>query len=289
MSNSPEESDPPDGLRGLSVCSFESRKASEIRGLLERQGACVTVAPSMREVPLAANSAALEFAEQLIAGGIDIVIFLTGVGARSLAQAVEVKYDRDTFFAALRRAIVVVRGPKPAAVLREWKVPIHHQAPEPSTWRELLALLDECAPVAGKTVAVQEYGQANPELYEGLADRQAHVIPVPVYRWELPEDTAPLRAAIERTIAGDFDVLLFTSAQQFRNVLEVADSAGLCSAWLAAAKQCVVGSIGPTASEALTGAGLPADVEPEHPKMGHLVIAAANAARPLLKSKRSGV
>lgn len=242
----------------------------------------------MREVPLAQNAAALEFARRLFAGEIDVVVFLTGVGARALADAVASHYDRGLFFQGLARTTVIARSSKPAAVLREWNVRIDHQVPEPNTWRELLALVDERIPVAGKTIAVQEYGQPNPELYEGLTGRQARVFPVPVYRWELPEDTAPLEAAIRGTIAGQFDVLVFTSAQQFRNVLEVAESAGLRTAWLEAAKRCVIASIGPTASEALAGDGLPPDVEPEHPKMGHLVLATAKTARQLLSSKRSG-
>jgi uroporphyrinogen-III synthase len=166
-------------------------------------------------------------------------------------------------------------------------VPIDHQVPEPNTWRDLVALLDATLPIAGKRVAVQEYGEPNPELYEALQHRQAEVIPVPVYRWALPEDSGPLAAAARGTIAGEFDVLMFTSAQQLRNVLAVAGSAGLSDDWLCAARRCVIASIGPTASETLREAGLPPDIEPEHPKMGHLVQAVAREARGLLETKRN--
>ena len=37
----------------------------------------------------------------------------------------------------------------------------------------------------------------------------------------------------------------------------------------------VVGSVGPTTTETLRAHGLPVDVEPDHPKMGHLVAALA--------------
>lgn len=275
------------GLAGLRVCSFESRKGSEMRALLERQGAIVTIAPSMREIPLEENHEAFAFAEKLFAGQIDVVILLTGVGTRALADALDTKYDRAAFLEALQKCTIVVRGPKPAAVLREWKVRIDFQVPEPNTWRELLTLLDEKSPVADKRVAVQEYGQPNPELYAGLTSRNAIVTAVPVYRWEMPVDTAPLLAAIRATIAGEFDVLMFTSAHQLRNVLTAADSIGKRSEWLAAARRSVVASIGPTASETLSAEGLPPDIEPEHPKMGHLAIACSNEARQVLISKRA--
>jgi uroporphyrinogen-III synthase len=41
----------------------------------------------------------------------------------------------------------------------------------------------------------------------------------------------------------------------------------------------VVGSVGPTTSETLRAHQLPVDIEPEHPKMGHLVAAAASSWR----------
>lgn len=258
-----------------------------MRSLLERQGAIVTIAPSMREIPLDQNPEAFAFAEQLFAGQINIVLLLTGVGTKALAETLETRYERSAFLDALQKCTIVVRGPKPAAVLREWRVRIDHQVPEPNTWRELLALLDEKAPVSGKTVAVQEYGQPNPELYEGLTERQAKVVAVPVYRWSLPEDVGPLLAAIQATVAGAFDILMFTSAHQLRNVLEVAESASLRDKWLRAANRCVVASIGPTASETLEGAGLKPDIEPEHPKMGHLVLAAARFARDVLNRKHA--
>jgi uroporphyrinogen-III synthase len=134
-------------------------------------------------------------------------------------------------------------------------------------------------PIAGKTIAVQEYGQPNPELYSGLNDRGATTIPIPVYRWELPLDLDPLRAAVHATIAGQFDVLLFTSAQQAHHVLQIAEEQGVKDEWLAAANNCFIGSIGPTATETLLELGLTPDCEPTHPKMGPLVSETLTAAR----------
>ena len=262
----------------LRVCSFESRRGDDMRSLLERQGAVATIAPSMREVPIDRNAEALAFGEALLAGRIDTIVFLTGVGARALLDVLETKHPRDAVFAALNAKRVVVRGPKPVAVLREWGVRIDHRAPEPNTWRELLATLDAEVPLKGTTLALQEYGLPNHELTAALESRGAAVVRVPVYRWELPENVEPLKAAVHGTIAGEFDALLFTSAQQIHHVLQVAESMGLREAWIAAARGCCVGSIGPTCSEALREEGLEIGVEASPPKMGHLVKAVVEAA-----------
>ncbi len=79
---------------------------------------------------------------------------------------------------------------------------------------------------------------------------------------------------------------MFTSAYQLTSVLEVADRLGVRDAWLAAANRCVIASIGPTASETLREEGLTPDLEPSHPKMGHLVKETCEAARELLAAKR---
>lgn len=272
----------------LRVCSFESRRRDEMRQLLERFGAAATVAPSMREVPLEQNQPAFDFAEQLVAGQLDTVIFLTGVGARALLELIATRHDRRQVLAALDRCTVIVRGPKPVAVLRDWNIRIDHRAPEPNTWRELVQMLDdEQVPLAGRRVMVQEYGKPNPELSDALRQRGAVLTTVPVYRWMLPEDTRPLEAAVRGTLAGEFDVLMFTSAYQLTSVLEIADRLGVRDAWLNAANRCVIASIGPTASESLREAGLTPDLEPSHPKMGHLVKETCAAASGLLAAKRS--
>src|SRR5688500_18844699 len=140
----------------------------------------------MREIPIADNPDALACAATLIAGGFDLMVLLTGVGTRALLEVVDHAGTRAPFLSALAATKVAVRGPKPLAVLRELQITPWVVAPEPNTWRELLAALDDKAAelsLRGARVAVQEYGAANPELLRGLEERGATVTRVPVYRW----------------------------------------------------------------------------------------------------------
>ena len=77
---------------GLRVLSLESRRSAEIEKLIRARGGQPFVAPSMREVPLEDNPAAFHFATGLFAGEFDMVILLTGVGARLLDQILETRY-----------------------------------------------------------------------------------------------------------------------------------------------------------------------------------------------------
>ncbi len=273
MSN-PEST--PTGLDGLRVAIFEARMAGPMADLIRKHGGEPVEAPSLREVPIGDNPAALAFADRLIAGEFDLVIFLTGVGTRYLTRVIETKYPREEWVEALKRAKVAIRGPKPVTPLRELGARIDLQAPEPNTWRELLGALDENIPVKGLRVAVQEYGQPNPELIKGLESRGATVTPVPVYHWALPDDTVPLREAIEEIVEGRIGAVVFTSAQQVVHFLQIAAEDGHdADLRIALARSVIVASVGPTTTETLHAHNLPVNIEPEHPKMGHLAVALA--------------
>ncbi len=264
------------------VLVFESRRAKEIAELIRMNGGEPFVAPALVEVPLEQNQAAFEFAGRLYAGEFDMLILLTGVGTRLLQKILATRDPQEKFFAALRRLAIVARGPKPAAVLREWQIPIAVSVPEPNTWRELLAA------VAGRperSVAVQEYGKTNQELVAGLEAQGRTVLPVRVYQWELPEDTGPLANALNDLLAGKFDAALFTTGVQIEHFLNFADRTGTREAAQHALGRIFVGSIGPTCSESLRECGIKPAMEPSHPKMGILV---REAAAQYAETQRTG-
>jgi uroporphyrinogen-III synthase len=277
------------GLTGLRVVSFESRRSAEVAELIRNHGGTPMQAPSMREIPLTDQHEALAFGEALIGGSFDILILLTGVGTRLLVTTLATRRPREEVVAALGRLTLVCRGPKPIAALREVGLVPTLAVPEPNTWRDLLSALDGTLPIAGKRVAVQEYGARNEELLAGLRQRGAQVATVPVYGWALPEDTAPMRAAIERLVAGEVDAVLVSSATQIDNVFHVAAEIGAADALRAALRErTVVGSIGPITTAALQHHGVEPDLQPEHPRIGHLVAEIARQATVLLERKRRG-
>lgn len=272
----------------LRVVSLESRKSQEMRSLLERHGCSAISAPSMREVPLADQHEAFAFGEELLRDEYPIIVLLTGVGTRMLVDALSTKHAQDRVVEALGRAKLVCRGPKPVAALKGLGLKPTLVAPEPNTWNDLLALLDAQLPVTGQKVAVQAYGRLNEPLLDGLRARGAEVRSVAIYAWALPEDLAPLQAAIAQICAGSVDVVMFTAAQQLAHLFEVAAQSGSEAELSRALKErVVVASIGPIMTEALSARGLQADLEPEHPKMGHLVQAVARSAPSIAAHKRA--
>jgi uroporphyrinogen-III synthase len=266
------------GFNGLRVLSFESRRALEIALLIRNNGGEPIVAPSTREVQ-APNEDERKLIQGILHNEFDAIIFMTGVGSRALVQAAEAEGSREKFLAALRRTQVVVRGPKPAAAMREFNVPVTLAVPEPNTWREIVMALDANADkvsLPGRRIAIQEHGEPSPQLYEALRERGADIFPVRVYRWELPDDLGPLKSAIRSLVDGQVDVVLFTSSVQLVHAIQVANEMRCKDEFLTALNHAVVASIGPIASETLKENGVRVDLEPSHPKMGFLVKEAAD-------------
>ena len=273
---------------GLRVLTFESRRASELASLISTYGGTPMLAPALREVPLDSNAEALEFAAGLIRGDFDITIFLTGVGTRTIADVIEPQYSRAVFSEALRRTRVVARGPKPVAALRELQVPVWASAPEPNTWREVIASVDANfgSQLTGIRIAVQEYGVSNVELLDALRARGAVVTRVPVYRWALPDNLGPLRDAVTAIADGGVDVVLFTTGVQLVHLWQIVEEMQREDDVRRGLQRAVVVSIGPTTTEELQRHNLAADFEPSHPKMGVLVREAAERSGEMLRAKR---
>ena len=274
---------------GLKVGAFESRRAVDVTRLIERLGGVPWVSPSMREVPLPSSPQLVRFANELITGQVDIVIFTTAVGFQHLMALVERHVDRQRFLDALADVTTVARGPKPAQAMRDAGLPPTWTVPEPNTWRELLSTLDQHVPLANQQVAVQEYGLPNPSLLAGLEARGAQVLTLQVYRWELPEDCQALHDNVRRLAGRALDVVLFTCAHQVTHLLRVADELALRRPLLSGLREAVVASIGPTTSEMLRQCDLPVDFEPTHPKLEQLLADTAEQSVRLLRASGKSV
>ena len=273
---------------GLRVLSLESRRAKEVEKLIRTYNGQPFVVPFMREVKLESNHAALDFADRLMRGELDVVIFMTGVGVKTLLDIVETRYDRAAFLEALGKVKIVSRGSKPEAALRELKLRSVASAAEPTTWHELLVAIDRYFGDTLKTqrVALQEYGASNPELLAELTDRCASLLKVPVYQWALPHDLQPLRECVHGLVHAGVDVVLFTTAVQVIHLVQIAQELNLVADMLAGLRSIVVVSVGPTTTAELLHYGITPDFEPSRPKMGFLINEAAQYSAQVLKGKR---
>lgn len=258
-------------LSGITAICFESRLSESATNLIEKYGAHVISAPSMQEVPLEEHDEVFRFGEKLFAGDIDILICTTGVGTQMLIDTLKTRYELEDILKALKNITIVVRGPKPIRVLKEVGVPFEVIVPEPNTWKEILDALGSheiTADLKGKTVAVQEYGESNEELLDELKQQGADLLPVRVYRWALPDDTAPLKKGLQSVLNGSVKLAVFTSKTQIDHVMQMAVEEGLDGRLKEEMNNLFIASIGPVCTRGLHSHGIQVDFEPTRPKLG---------------------
>jgi uroporphyrinogen-III synthase len=270
---------------GLRVLSLESRRAKEIETLILRHEGRPFVAPSVKERAVDDHGEARRFVERLEAGEFDMVICMTGSGIAFLRDTLSAYMPAERLGAALRRATIVSRGPKPIGILRTLDVPVQVVIGEPNTWKEIV---EAVASRPERRIAVQEYGRPNRELNAALEALGATVTPMAIYRWELPDDLEPLREAVRKLVSQQVDVVLFTSSIQLDHLFEVARMMGLeTHVRKALTGDVVVASIGPVMTASLEAQGIVPAIIPLHPKMPGLVKAAAEQAGALLAARRA--
>jgi uroporphyrinogen-III synthase len=257
------------------IAFLEGRRATEMADLIARHNGVPLAAPCLREVH-SPDSPALQVGIRRVCDEpLDLAIFLTGVGTRTVFEAAAHGGLAARLLERLAAATVVVRGPKPTAVLRQLGVRIDVAAPPPNTSTEVLAALAS-TDLRGKRVLVQLYGQPNPELSEALSARGAHVLELAPYVWERPIDPAPLLRLLDALDAGDVDALLVTSQAQVDHLFDIAHERQREPRLRGVA----VGVQGPIAEAAVERHGLQATFRPEHGNMGALVLAAARYFAP---------
>ncbi|HTD76698.1 MAG TPA: uroporphyrinogen-III synthase [Chloroflexota bacterium] len=257
-------------LRWAVVAFLEGRRTAELADLIQRHNGVPLAAPCLREVHSPDAPSLQRDVLRVCEADLAVAIFLTGVGTATVFEAARLMGRDEQLRRRLEQALVVVRGPKPTAVLRKLGVRIDISAPPPNTTNEVLAVL-EPIDLDGKTVAVQLYGEPNPSLSQSLHARGAHVIELAPYVWERPVDPAPILGLLDALDVGSVDALLITSQAQVDNLFGVARDHGRTPRL----QHVAIGAQGPVAEAALARHGLEATFRPAHGHMGALVLAAA--------------
>jgi uroporphyrinogen-III synthase len=262
-------------MKDKTIAILENRAGEQMADLVRKYGGTPFCAPALAEIPDIDPAHIAELLHEWDSKPPDIFIFQTGVGVKALFAATDTLALTNTLLRFLDAARVVVRGPKPTAVLRSRKVRIDFSAEEPYTTTEVLAELD--AKLDGKRVVVQRYGETNLELQKILENRGAQVIEIATYRWSLPEDTQPLIRLMDALERGEIDLVAFTSASQPNNFFTVATQMKRLDALKINLNRTVIASIGPVCTAALNKLGVRVDIEPHPPKLGPFVDAINNA------------
>jgi uroporphyrinogen-III synthase len=258
-------------LHGFTVAVTADRRSSEQIELFARRGARVLHGPTMATQYLDDEAALRRATDEVLARPPDVVIATTGIGLRAWFEAAQAWGLADPLLAGLRSARLVARGVKAAATARQWGLEVALQ-PTSERLDDAVALL-LAEGVEGQRVVVQEHGAPTASAGDQLRAAGAEVVPVPVYRWRLPDDPAPALRLVDAVVAGEVDAVTFTSAPAVTNLFTLADlqdgGAKLRAAFNSG--RVVAGCVGSVCAGAALDEGVEAPLFPDVGRLGLLV------------------
>jgi uroporphyrinogen-III synthase len=247
-------------LQGLSILVPESRELDLFAGMLEAQGATTRRCPLVQIAELDDPEPARDWIERLIADPVDDVVLLTGDGLRRLGVLSGVR--RNAFLAALGRAHIVTRGPKPGRALREVGLLQFTSADAPTSQGVLETLARQ--DLVGRRIALQLYpGDGAQWLVQALKERGAIVDMVTPYRYATQTESQEVANVIRDLAAGRIGMVAFTSTPQLARLFAVAEEYKLERELRAALDRTPIAAVGPVMEEALAAQGLKATISPQ--------------------------
>lgn len=258
-------------LQGFTVAVTADRRSAEQMELFTRRGARAVHAPTMATQYLDDETALRQATEEVVRRSPDIVIATTGIGLRAWFEAAQAWGLVEPLLDSLRSARLVARGAKAAGTARQWGLEVALQPPSERLDDAVALLLAEG--VKGQRVVVQEHGQPTGSAATDLKAAGAEVVPVPVYRWRLPDDPGPAMRLVDSVVAGDIDAVTFTSAPAVSNLFTLADLHDQGAALRAAfnSGRVVAGCVGSVCAGAASDEGLSAPLFPDKGRLGLLV------------------
>ncbi|MEG8183492.1 uroporphyrinogen-III synthase [Nocardia terpenica] len=254
------ETEPAGVLDGFTVGITAARRADELATLLSRRGATILAAPAIRIIPLADDTELARVTRDLIADPPRVTVATTGIGFRGWMEAAEGWGLAEDLRATLDSTRLLARGPKAKGAIRAAELREEWSPASESSAEVLDHLLAEG--VEGTRIAVQLHGATTewepvPDFCEVLRCAGADVVPVPVYRWLPPEDSAPMDRLIEAVITSALDCVTFTSAPAVASMLMRAKETGLLEGVLHAFRTRVVAAcVGPITAAPLEELGV---------------------------------
>ena len=229
--------------------------------MLENEGATTLRCPMVRILDAPDAAPVLAWLDELIANRFTCLVLMTGEALRRLLGFAERNDRREAVIAALQRARIITRGPKPGRALKEIGLTPTRVAPAPTTEGVIDVLRTES--LHSQTIGVTLYGEPNPMLEEFLRSTGATVRTVLPYVFAPAMDDERVVELIARLARGEIDVLLLTSSPQVERLYEVANQRNLLETLQQGLGRTLVAAVGPVLADELRRRGAPVHICPE--------------------------
>jgi uroporphyrinogen-III synthase len=278
-------------LEGLTVAITSSRRAGELARIVENLGGKPYIAPTIGiEADLKnPKEDVLKFLDNVIAGDVDYVVFMTGPGIFSLFSIAAKLGLEDKLSQSLSNTTIIARSIKPKMVLQKYGVVVN-LIPEENTAKGVLRLL-LARGVTGKKIAILWHGdypeQLRDDLYKARAltvteastyrytvsqtKRGASILKSMGYDYVAPKERRVVQL-IDKIIAGKINSITFTSPPSVHDLFKIAEAISKSKELKnSLSTDVLVVAVGPSTKNALEEHRITVHVMPKIFKMGSMI------------------
>lgn len=270
----------PDQLLGFRIGVTADRRSDDLIAALERRGAEVLHAPTLRIVPADEDDRLIDDTRAVIAARPDTLLVTTAYGLRGWFEAADAAGLGADLIDVLRRARILVRGPKARGAVRAAGLDDAGMSDQETTESLIDRVLAEGGAAAattggrsleGHVIAVQLHGFVDHEQLDRLSAAGAVVRTVAPYSWTTPAEPQRVGRMLDAIIAGNLDAVTFTSAPAADALLAAAAERGVTERLADALRGEVTAlTVGPVTSAPLHAAGIPS-LHPDRFRLGALI------------------
>lgn len=256
-------------MKGKVIALAGPRKAADMAKLVEKMGGTPVLRPAQGTVFL--DDDALR--DSIIAWVSDPPawnVFTTGVGFEAIMTAAEQMGVVDTLLEVIKGAPVAARGYKTVNALKKYGLMPVVRDDDGSTAGLIRSF--ESHDLSGKRVMLQLHGESAPKLVSWLHERGAEIVQILPYK-HIPPEEQDLELLMNEIIEGKIDAVAFTSAPQFRFLLEFARKQGKFEELVQSfSNKVIAAAVGKVTAQGLREEGIEVKVVPEEERMGSMMV-----------------
>lgn len=150
-----------------------------------------------------------QFANQILTGEIDFLVFVTGAGVTRFFQQASRQVDRQRLIDCISDTITIAGSALAAKALEEMGIEAAIVLESPKSWREILIAMDYQLQLANFNVGLEESDSIH-ELLAGIESRGGRVYPLSIFPCAMPQDISIAREFIQRIKEGQFHCIIFS-------------------------------------------------------------------------------
>jgi len=259
-------------------------QGEELAKIIAARGGVPCLAPTLEIKPARSLDPIEDFADRMITGRVDCVLFMSRNAVAHLMEALSRLGMDEEVGEAFSRVKVVTVGSHTRRELEDRGIKVN-LTPEDYSSEGVIRLFRKIG-LHGKSIIVLRAGNPSEYVKRELMKMFADVLEIPVYESVLPSDKADVIRLIDELVKGVVDVITFTSPATAQNLFKIAEERNLSDKLGACLREkVVVAAIGPVTQRTLEELGVKVHVVPRE----YTVMAMVNALEGYLRGRVTGV